>query len=593
MNDDDDDYNDSEKKYQGDSNYNNEPRAPLNTISITEIGKTVASDKFPNTMDSFWFVINSNVVINVFDFVTVDNIYNSKTIGIVKELQVVPNISDDYYTYLSPEQQHNKVSAPNPLNGTILAKAAVMANTAGKLREAQKENVSINLPVGINKSVKFANAEEIIFALGIPEMENPIPAGVIETTNGLHVPVVLDVSYLAGPDTAHVNVSGISGNQKTSYLLFLLQSAYQILQKKEGVSLIIFNTKGRDLLYIDKKGKKIRKRTEKLFDILDLDIQPFDNVTYFLPRGKDGRPNSIHIPKNSKTYSYELQDVYDRLEILFSEAYDPHYNLSAIVDYIYQSWPMIDSHGKLISSWTALAKFNEYPESVLSHRSSLLHFLGQLQRFRKSPMFIDKKITSRYLGKEIMKIKAGEVFVIDVATISSVEEQAFVVGDVMKSIDEMYSARHYFDTSVNEKDIANKDSNNKDVRYKKVQSQPKYILVFVDEINRFIPQAHVGRINAVAEQIMKTVIAGRSRGTILFSAQQFKSATDYRLQENTGLHMTAKLGLSELKTRPYSMLDESTKMNIVRLNRGELVMVHAAFRHPIRISFPKASFRKP
>ena len=58
-------------------------------------------------------------------------------------------------------------------------------------------------------------------------------------------------------------------------------------------------------------------------------------------------------------------------------------------------------------------------------------------------MFIDKKKTSTYLGNEIKKIKAGEVFVIDVATISSFEEQAFVVGDVMKSIDEMYSARYY------------------------------------------------------------------------------------------------------------------------------------------------------
>jgi hypothetical protein len=39
------------------------------------------------------------------------------------------------------------------------------------------------------------------------------------------------------------------------------------------------------------------------------------------------------------------------------------------------------------------------------------------------------------------------------------------------------------------------------------------------------------------------------------------------------------------------MLDESTKMNVVRLNRGELVMVHPAFRHPVKIVFPKAPFK--
>lgn len=112
-------------------------------------------------------------------------------------------------------------------------------------------------------------------------------------------------------------------------------------------------------------------------------------------------------------------------------------------------------------------------------------------------------------------------------------------------------------------------------------------------VNRFVPKSHDTRImNPVAEQIMRTVIVGGARETILFSAQQFKSATDYRLQENTGLHITAKVGLSELSTKPYSMLDESTKNNIARLNKGELVMIHSAFRHPIKISFPKGAFMR-
>jgi hypothetical protein len=65
------------------------------------------------------------------------------------------------------------------------------------------------------------------------------------------------------------------------------------------------------------------------------------------------------------------------------------------------------------------------------------------------------------------------------------------------------------------------------------------------------------------------------------------------LHENTGMHIIAKVGLSELSSAPYNIIDESTKMNIVRLNKGELVMIHSAFRYPIKISFPKASFKKP
>jgi uncharacterized protein len=182
-------------------------------------------------------------------------------------------------------------------------------------------------------------------------------------------------------------------------------------------------------------------------------------------------------------------------------------------------------------------------------------------------MFTDKRITSKYLGKELMKIESGDIFVVDIAMISTIQEQGFVVGDVMRNIDDMYLA-------------------------KGSEKKPRYVLIFIDEINRFVPKPEIeGRITPVAEQIMRTIVAGRARGTILFSAQQFKSAVHPALHENTGLHIIAKLGMSELSSQVYSMLDESTKMSIVRLNKGELVMVHPAFRHPIRVIFPKASFK--
>jgi DNA helicase HerA-like ATPase len=502
-----------------------------------DIGKTLASDRFPNTMDSFWFSINPDIIISPFDFVTVRHIFNTRTIGMIKELKAAEDI------------------------GTA-ARVAIMANTG--IESDSVKTIAIQMPVGEAKPVRFATQKEVIFALGIPEMQNPIPAGVIEMTNGLQVPVSLDISYLLGPDTAHVNAAGISGNLKTSYLFFLLQSAYQRLVKdmQEDVAIIIFNTKEEDLLHIDKK-KKANKKTKMLFDLLDLDIKPFENVTYFLPRGRDGRPNSAVVPSNSKTYSFGLEDVYDKLDLLF-EINDDSYNVSSILNYIYEAWPLL-SGNKRVSTWSDLLEFRGYPQEVVAHKSTLLRFLGHVQRFRKSPMFIDKKVTSRYLGKEIKKIRRSDVFVIDISMIPTLQEQGFVVGDVMKSIDELYSSRQS-------------------------GKRPKYILIFVDEINRFIPRP-ARSISAVAEQVMRTIVAGRSRGTILFSAQQFKSTVDPALHEDTGMHIIAKLGMSELSTPPYLMIDESTKANIVRLNKGELVMVHPAFRQPIKFVFPKAPFK--
>lgn len=502
-----------------------------------DIGETLASEKFSNNMDGFWFSVRPDTVVNPFDFTTVMHILNTKTIGMVKELQAI-------------DEEHG-----------VAAKVAVMANTGEKNQLGMK--IPIGMPVGAGKPVRFATEKEVAFALGMPEMENPVPAGVIQMTNGLQVPVSLDVSYLLGPDTAHVNAAGISGNLKSSYLFFLLQSVYQKFVRDElELAIIIFNTKEQDLLHIDEK-KKLKKNVKKLFNLLEVNTNPFSSVTYFLPRGTDGRPNSAFVPENAKTYSYGLEDVYDRLDLLFPGTQDA--NVSSILNYIFEAWPLGTSRRE-VKTWSDLLKFKGYPQEVVAHQSTLLRFLAQVQRFRRSPVFIDHKKQSSNLGKEIGKIKAGDVFVVDIAMLSTMEEQGFVVGDVMKSIDELYSARQ------------------------RGSKKPRYVLVFIDEINRFLPRSR-GNMSAVSEQVMKAIVAGRSRGTILFSAQQFKSAVDPALHEGTGLHIIGKLGLTELSNASYSMIDESTKMNIVRLNRGELVMVHPAFRHPIKIAFPKAPYR--
>src|SRR5687768_5191280 len=152
-----------------------------------EIGKTIATEKFLNTMDGFWFALKPNVIINSFDFVTVNNLFDSKTIGIVKELQAVAE--HDYYNYFSDnytisrtqeqikkegEKEKEQLSKMQ-LNGVVLAKVAIMANTGVKV-QGYKEDTSINFPVGVGKTVRYATAEEIMFAIGIPHMENHNPA---------------------------------------------------------------------------------------------------------------------------------------------------------------------------------------------------------------------------------------------------------------------------------------------------------------------------------------------------------------------------------------------------------------------------------
>jgi hypothetical protein len=79
-------------------------------LSSREIGKTIASDKFPNTIDDFWFMINPNIIINPFDFDSLENIYKTNTIGIVKHLQssFIRSSYNDFEKGQNHKEQQNK-----------------------------------------------------------------------------------------------------------------------------------------------------------------------------------------------------------------------------------------------------------------------------------------------------------------------------------------------------------------------------------------------------------------------------------------------------------------------------------------------------
>lgn len=614
------------------------------------VGLSFISEKLSNTIDNFWMIINPDTLLNPFDFVNVKNMHDTTTIGIVKEIKrMFLDLNSLPIKRYASELKIDLKDSDSLNTGFTVANVDVIANFPSIRKEPSNDNKeppvldakvvdknktsSINMPVEEGKPVYFSSQEEVRKALGIPQMENPIPAGVITMTDDTRIPIDLDVSYLFGPDTTHVNATGISGNMKTGYLLFLLQVIHKKLED-EGVSIIMFNTKEKDLLSIDKKSEKeISPEDRQLLDALDLELVPFRNVKYFLPRGRNGSPNSLHIPEsNAMTYSYELADVYDRLDLLFSSDFmvDPRHNIPAILNYIYERWPSLgestgpNSHNRPNMNWSDLSGFNDYPEEIITHKSTLLKFQGMIQRFRKpATLFVDKKVTSTYLGNEIKKMKKNEVLVIDIAMLSTVEEQAFVIGDVVKTIDEMYSIggiSPQLESESKKEEEEGDDIDQKDLYDKQeLVEKPKYVVILLDEINRFLPQRVAGGIlgggsgsgsgssiqgstiggggssirSTVGEELFKTLITGKSRRCILFSAQQFKSQIDPALNENTGLHVLAKLGLSELSASPYSMIDDVTKSVVSKLHKGEFILVHSAFRHPIKITIPKPTFKRP
>src|SRR5687767_2244487 len=93
------------------------------------VGITFVAENFSNSIDSFWMIIKPEILINPFDYISVDNVQNTKTIGIVKELR---RIYLDIETFSKNQYSSNLnliINTEEKLSGGLtVAKIEVIAN---------------------------------------------------------------------------------------------------------------------------------------------------------------------------------------------------------------------------------------------------------------------------------------------------------------------------------------------------------------------------------------------------------------------------------------------------------------------------------
>ena len=175
--------------------------------------------------------------------------------------------------------------------------------------EAAMKELKIEFNELTKKIVSTFNEDhenEILQALGLEKIKNPMPCGYIEMyrdEDKVVLPVNFNSKFLIGPEGAHLNISGISGlAAKTSYSMFLLKAIQEMYHTKtnisrdDSVAFVIFNVKGRDLLAIDEPNKELSKEDKLIYnEMLKLSSEPFEDVKYFNPYAQHS---------DSKTYKY-------------------------------------------------------------------------------------------------------------------------------------------------------------------------------------------------------------------------------------------------------------------------------------------------
>ena len=413
------------------------------------IGKIIATEKLPSTIEEFTFWTNKERKLKPFDVVIVEHhIDNSKTFGVVEEIAHITDAPSPLAGYISSDfGQVNSTSYTDRI-GMNYVKCKVVGNSA-----------NIYIPVTEGSSVRLASQEEIMEALGLNDVKNPVPAGYIQMYDGAEqqvLPVHFNSHFLIGPEGAHLNISGISGlASKTSYAMFLMKALQDTAQKnkEESVAFIMMNVKGTDLLSIDQKNTRQYELEEikPIYETLGLEMKPFQHVTYYYPYSSDAtlytyeKKNRLESRLKKQQafqykYLFELAEDKECLDLLFANVDDPNETIESIINYIISGSGAFNG----IETWedflTALKKQANPQDkktqgkeiSVLSWRKFYRLFNKCYQKNRQ--MFTNSLgNTGIRLRDKITEIKNNEVMVVDVSKLDE-DSQGFVFGDVMRAV---------------------------------------------------------------------------------------------------------------------------------------------------------------
>jgi hypothetical protein len=555
------------------------------------IGKVAAVEKYPTTIDEFCFWTKKDLILNPFDVVKVSHINDSTTYGVIEEISHITDTPSYLTSYMSNDFGNVESNSMTNRIGLNFVKAKVVANT---------EN--IYNPVLDGASVSLASKEEIMYALGLEEVMNPLPCGYLEMyeyeeESKITLPVHLNSKFLVGPDGAHLNISGISGlAAKTSYAMFLIKAIHEAYLKNnsdESVAFVILNVKGRDLLAIDQSnddliGKQFDKVSD-LYKLLGLTPEPFKNVKYFFPYSTKACSNTYATTKMVNDYikqkkgyqiKYTFEDDRSLLDLLFSNIEDSTGTMESICDYIENTKEFTD-----IRNWNDF--LNKVNEKCLSGQNTSKEItVGSWRKFYRiikkplnNPIFsnrVVKEENETRLTEAIGNIKKNDVYVIDVSKLGETM-QGFVFGDVIRAIYELKLGAIPTDTqtgySRNEEEI------------------PSKIIIFVDELNKYASN-DTPKNSPVLQHLLDIAERGRSLGIILFSAEQFKSDIKDKVKGNCATHAYGRTNAIEISKHDYTYVPSVYKNMMTRLKPGEYIIQNPIFRSLLNIKFPEPIYKQ-
>lgn len=559
------------------------------------IGRIIATEKKPTTMDDFTFWTASNLKLHAFDIVKVKHIDESYSYGVIKNISHITDAQSFLTGFISSDFGDVDIEAPTIRVGMNYVEASISYNTD-----------NIYTPVHNGAPVYLADANEITEALGLKDIKNPLVCGSLKMYEGTEdevtLPVMLNSKFILGPEGAHLNISGISGlASKTSYAMFLMKAIQeQHLNsnvENESVAFVIFNVKGKDLMAIHKENdfydarnpKEEKKRVHQEYKDLGLSIAPFSKVHYFIPYASKRQCTYLakdyieeYLEDNIiKKYQYTYEDDRESIEMLFADIDDPQHTMEAIISKIIDkndpdfsgvtTWnnfrDKVDELSQRTQKVTGTKVANEIP--VVSWKKFKRIINNAIKNDEMFSSNSDGADNTCRLENELKGIKPNDVFIIDVAKLPE-DKQAFVFGDTLKTIYNLKLGEYDEEIST---------------------PPPNRIVVFIDELNKYASK-ETPKSSPILKEILDVTERGRSLGVVLFGAEQFRSNIHARVTGNCSTHAYGRTNSIETSTDSYKSLPSTYKNMLTRLEQGDYLIQNPVFRSLLKIKFPKPIYKQ-
>jgi hypothetical protein len=446
-------------------------------------------------------------------------------------------------------------------------------------------------------SVRVVSGDEYARALFMDKMERKFPLGLSLSRKEV---VYGNLDFLNGRKGAHINISGVSGiATKTTYTTFLLHSLLHCdaLNDPANTHAIIFNVKGEDLLFLDKKNNTLTPQDLTEYEKLGLPPDPFDSVQFYVPPTE--APRGPLMPRvgsrradevtayfwtvrsfcRDKLLRYLFADAGEDSSLLSTLVYQVERRLSEAAEEADKKGPgpgiflrterkksksekseeaeeSAEAEERESRDFPALMKAIEsIAESTGQASGTVSAFMRRLYGLEDKVSYIIRDPGDADPARHLINWRNSQVTVVSLTGLYEIGK-SFVVGSVLQQIQREKEA---------------------------TGSAEPLCFIVVDELNRYAPR---DGWSPIRDRLLEIAERGRSSGTILIGAQQTASEVERRIVANPAFRIVGRLDAAEAERAEYGFLPPTLRQRATILTSGRMIVSQPDIPTPVPVCFP-------